>query len=95
MSAGTTIERYKILEQLGQGGMGDVYRAADLLLERDSAQLCMVMELTKGEALGALHYAHERGVVHRDIKPSNLMVGPDDQLKLMDFGIARLMGRRA
>jgi len=39
--------------------------------------------------LGALGYAHGRGVLHRDIKPSNVQVMADGQAKLMDFGIAR------
>jgi serine/threonine-protein kinase len=39
---------------------------------------------------GALDYAHRRGVIHRDIKPSNLMIDPDGNAFLMDFGIARL-----
>lgn len=38
----------------------------------------------------ALHYAHQRGVIHRDIKPSNIMFLEDLQVKITDFGIAKL-----
>src|SRR4051812_13091908 len=41
------------------------------------------------QVLGALRFAHRKGVVHRDIKPHNVMADADGRLKVTDFGIAR------
>lgn len=42
------------------------------------------------QLLDALEYSHSRGVVHRDIKPSNILVAGNNQIKIADFGIARI-----
>lgn len=51
----------------------------------DLARALMIVD----QVCDGLHYAHEKGVVHRDIKPANIMVGSQDRVKLVDFGIAR------
>ena len=41
------------------------------------------------QILSALRFAHRSGIIHRDIKPHNILVGPEERLKVTDFGIAR------
>jgi serine/threonine-protein kinase len=65
-------------EILSEEGKLDVRRAVRIA--------CSVCE--------ALDYLHTNGVVHRDLKPENIMVGPDDRIKLIDFGIAQKAGAR-
>jgi serine/threonine protein kinase/tetratricopeptide (TPR) repeat protein len=153
---GQMILNYKILEKLGEGGMGVVYKALDTKLDRPVAlkflpshntvceenrarflqeakaasavihpsvcvihdiaehenQLFIVMEFVDGktvrqliplkkiqDAIGyavqigeALEEAHSKRIVHRDVKTDNIMVNTRNQIKVMDFGLAKLKG---
>lgn len=44
------------------------------------------------KVLSAFSYAHKNGVVHRDVKPSNIIISANDDVKVLDFGIAKLVG---
>jgi predicted Ser/Thr protein kinase len=76
---------------------GLTYMAMELLEGRDLKELIRSREATLGDKLSimeqmceGLAFAHAKGVVHRDLKPSNVHVQPNGQVKILDFGLARL-----
>ena len=54
----------------------------------DTPQLVAIML----KVIDAVHYAHSQGIIHRDIKPANIMIDKDLQPKIMDFGLAKVVG---
>jgi len=61
----------------------------ELLLRDPQPQLEVVRDVIL-PLLDALEYSHAQGVIHRDIKPSNILIGENNQIKVSDFGIARI-----
>ena len=74
---------YIVMEYLQGKNLADVLDAKTLSFEDKLRVVIKVLE--------ALHHAHGLDVVHRDIKPSNIHIGVDGSIKLMDFGLARVL----
>lgn len=62
----------------------------ELIHKGEGVPLRRALEIGEG-ILTALEYSHERGIVHRDIKPANIMITNQGDVKVMDFGIARVL----
>ena len=60
----------------------------ELIKSHGPLPLTKAIDYTR-QILAALRFAHKNGIVHRDIKPHNILVGPEERLKVADFGIAR------
>ena len=73
---------YLVMERVAGRSLHEILRTDGPLPPDRAAALAR-------QACAGLATAHADGVVHRDIKPSNIMVGPDDHVTLLDFGIAR------
>jgi hypothetical protein len=76
---------YFVMELLGGVTMRELLATHGRLPE---AELSVLLS----QVASALDYAHERGVVHRDVKPANIIIDPEGRSRVMDFGLAHLVG---
>ena len=91
---------YFTMEEVRGRTLGDVIESVHLASQdvwgktEDGWTLRRLIEVFR-RVCEAVAYAHSRGVVHRDIKPDNIMVGEFGEVKLMDWGLAKVLGAEA
>ena len=76
---------FAVVEYLGAGSLRDLFDRGRNLSPSQALMIGL-------EACRALDYAHRRGVVHSEVTPSKLVFGDDRRLRVIDFGLARLLG---
>jgi serine/threonine-protein kinase len=74
---------FLVMELIEGKSLDEILKASGLLATDRSIRIMT-------QVLNALGFAHESGIIHRDVKPSNIMVLQQDQIKVADFGIARI-----
>ncbi|MDQ1257941.1 MAG: eukaryotic-like serine/threonine-protein kinase, partial [Candidatus Hydrogenedentes bacterium] len=82
---GQTVNRYFISMEYVKGT--DLW---ELIRKRGRLPVGEALDIARQTA-AALAYAHERGIIHRDVKPQNIMIANTGQVKVMDFGVAKIM----
>ncbi len=78
---------YLVMPYISGGSLADLMKQCPLTFDEIGVYLDQIGS--------ALDYAHQRGIVHRDIKPGNLLIRPNGQLVLMDFGLVKLLQNAA
>ena len=76
---------YLVMEYVDNGTLADVLKKEGTLSVERTVKYAL-------KILAALDHAHKHNIIHRDIKPQNIMLDKDDNIKVVDFGIARIVG---